>query len=237
MAVQSYMGFYSPQERWADNRQMYRQIAEGENYTTYERRKARENLAFSEHFPPDIPHDRLVGHILGIYQMEHPRWMKKTSQSRFFTPSGELKLVQEIDLGAELVRLAGGTLYREEIIERNVVRKVGKGPDYIRGDIFRKVIVEGSPLQGLEDYVQLQFDPGVYTFRLRKDSSTELRAVLYLVGMYTKIDQQTIGENRELLIPEVSIKPGAGRKTFARWVRRRGAKALDFILHLPANGV
>ncbi|MBI4152520.1 hypothetical protein HY495_02310 [Candidatus Woesearchaeota archaeon] len=231
MAGQSYLGFYSPQERWADNRQVYRQIANGENYPPYERRKAREQLAFGERFPPDAPHDRLVGHILGIYQMKHPKWVKKTPQSRFFTPSGELTLVQEMDFGAELVRLAGGTPYREEIIERAVVRELGKRGDYIRGDIFRKVIAEESPLQGLESYIQLQFDRGGYTFHLRKDSSTEQRAVIYLVGMYTKIDQEIIGENRELFIPETRIKPGAGGKMFARWARRRGAKALDFIGH------
>lgn len=219
MRQKTYLGFYSPKETWADNRPLYRNVLEGKsNHCSLE--EARRQLAHFERFDPLVPHDRLVAHSLLVYCIEHPGWKKGAFKSKVATPFGTSRTVLEADLGVELVRIAGGEPYVEEVISRDVVRALGDGT-FIRGTLFRKVLPQDSVFSQLEEYVTISFDKSGYVFVPRKDIQRRERVFGYEVTAYVSIDGQRTREQSEWCVPGFHLED-SGRSGFKQWVRRKG---------------
>ncbi len=220
MTPKTYHGFCSLQEQWADNRQLYQNTLDGK-VAGLDRREAKRELEFWERFPPEVPHDRVVAQVIGVYLIQNPAWVRAKPGARIALPHGEEEKVLEIDLGGELVRLAGGSPYVEEVVRRNVVEERADGT-FIRGDIFRRVLPQSSSLKELEQYVSLAMEKeGHYSFSLLPKIQSTSKVVVYDITKYLSIDGQRIKEDRERVLPGFAIEKDASCPTrFRLWVTK-----------------
>ncbi len=70
-------GYYFQQEKWTDNTECYRKVLKGHLPAPIEQKHAREMLELNERFPPSVPHDRMVGHLVKAYLIKNPMWEKR----------------------------------------------------------------------------------------------------------------------------------------------------------------
>ncbi len=218
MTRKMFSGFYSPNERWADNRPLYQSALAGRSGVV-SREEAEQQLAFYEQFPPGLPHDRLVAQEIGVYTIEPPSWTKP-NRVGLVVPQGEEKKILEVDLGAELVSMASGRPSVEEVVQRNVVQKLEDGT-FIRGDIFRYVSPETSNLAALEEYVTTEFHEGSYAVYPRAEIQRRNRIFTYHLTSYFAIDGQRMKENRIKLLPGFKTEwKGTDPIRFGSWVTK-----------------
>lgn len=211
-------GFYNQNERWADNRQMYRDVLSGVSRFC-DQQEARRQLEHYERFSPEVPHDRLIAHSLLVYCIQKPVWGKGTPRSKVVTPTGARSIVLEADFGVELVRIAGGELYIEEVVGQGVVRDLGDGT-FLRGTLFRKVLPKESALRSLEEYVTITFDTSGYVFAPRKEIQQREKVYGYEITSYVSIDGQKVSQFGEFCLPGFHTED-SGRSGFKQWVTKR----------------
>ncbi len=217
MVRTEYSGFYHQQERWADNRLFYRQILELGSSEVCTRDHALRELAFHERFSPEVLHDRLSGHKLVIYSIRSPLWVKTNPKSTLHRPVGDKVLMIDVDIGAELLRLAGQSPYQEEILKRDVVHQLDS-ENYIRGNVCRKVLHEGN-LNGLEDYVKIEFSGQGYTFTLPSHLAAHTFVYTYRVESYLHVDGVAVQCNARVLVPGFASMPkGSPNFRFRQWI-------------------
>ncbi len=221
MARKIYHGFCSLEEQWADNRALYRDCLDGK-VGGMDRREAKRQLDFLERFSPEVTHDRVVAQALSIYSIQNPAWSKPKAGTRIALPHGGEEKKIEIDLGLELVQLAGGNPYVEKVMRRDVVKELSDGT-FIRGDIFQRVLPQGSSLKELEQYVSLAMEKeGRYSFSLRPEIQSTSKVIVYDITKYVSIDSQRVKENRERILPGFVMERDAHSPTrFGLWVTKK----------------
>ena len=221
MARKTYHGFCSLQEQWADNRKLYQDCLDGK-VMSMDPREAKRQLDFLERFSPEVPHDRVVAHALSIYSIRNPAWSKPKAGTRIALPHGREEKMIEIDLGAELLRFSGSSPYVEEVVKQNVVKELSDGT-FIRGDIYNRVLVDGSSLKELEQYVSCVFEEkGHYSFSLLPEIQSASKVVIYDITKYFSVDGQRIEENRERVLPGFVMEKDAYLPTkFGLWVTKK----------------
>ncbi len=123
---------------------------------------------------------------------------------------------------AELVRRVGCNPYVEEVVKQNVIEELADGT-FIRGDVFRRVLAEGSALKELEQYVSLAMKKeGHYSFSLRSEIQSTLVVITYDISKYVSIDGQRIKEDHERVLPGFAIEKEAYSPTrFRKWVTKK----------------
>ncbi len=220
MARKTYHGFCIIQEQWADNRRLYQDCLDGK-VMSMDPREAKRELDFLKRFSPEAPHDRVVAHALSIYSIKNPAWSKPKKGTRIALPNGEEEKIMEIDLGSELLRFSGSSPYVEEVVKQNVVRELSDGT-FIRGDVYKLVLLDGSSLKELEQYVSYIFENGHYSFSLLPKIQSASKVVIYDVTKYVSIDGQRIKENRERVLPGFVMEKDAYLPTkFGLWMTKK----------------
>lgn len=220
MTQKTYHGFCSLQEQWADNRRLYKDCLEGK-VTSLDPREAKRELDFLERFSPEVPHDRVVAHALSIYSIQNPTWSKPKSGTRIALPHGKEEKVMEVDLGSELLRFSGGSPYVEEVVKRNVVKELSDST-FIRGDVYGRVLPDGSSLRELEQYVSCLFEDRHYSFSLLPKTQSASKVIVYDVTKYVSIDGQLIKESRERVLPGFVMEKDAHMPIrFGLWVTKK----------------
>ncbi len=220
MVSKTYHGFCNLQEQWADNRRLYQDCLEGK-VMSMDPREAKRELDFLERFSPEAPHDRVVAHALSIYSIKNPAWSKPKSGTRIALPHGKDEKVLEVDLGSELLRFSGGSPYVEEVVKQNVIKELSEGT-FIRGDVYRRVLPDGSSLRELEQYVSCVFEDRHYSFSLLPKIQSSSKVIVYDVTKYVSIDGQLIKESRERVLPGFVMEKDAYLPTkFGLWVTKK----------------
>lgn len=226
MARKTYYGFCYLQEQWADNRKLYQDCLDGK-VMSIDPREAKRHLDLLKQFPPEVPHDRVVAHALSIYSIQNPAWSKPKSGTRIALPHGKDEKVLEVDLGSELLRFSGGSPYVEEVVTRNVIKELSDGT-FIRGDVYRRVLPDGSSLRELEQYVSCVFEDRHYSFSLLPKIQSSSKVIVYDVTKYVSIDGQLIKESRERVLPGFVMEKDAFLPTkFGLWVTKKRNRTLE----------
>ncbi len=195
--IKLWSGAYYPNERWADNREYYRQVISDCESSPSLRKMAAEGLSLQEQFSLSIRHTRLIGHRIGIYAFQNHTWEEQGDR---FVAVGELEQLLEIDLGQELVKMAGHP-FDTEIVKKNVLVPKSDG-SYVLGVQMRDVLRKTEAVKAAESYLKIQFNFDGYAdyhFKLLREPVSLARPLEFQVVTYFSVDEKLVEEKKSII--------------------------------------
>jgi len=120
MVHEKYISIFSPQETWADNRELYKTaIAKNDNFIC-NKKHAAEMLLFYERFPPEKKHDRTIAQVIRADFIKNPSWSFKKRKSRYHDAVEKLTIperrfyqlehITEVDFGVIAKQVCNGAV-------------------------------------------------------------------------------------------------------------------------------
>lgn len=209
--VKLWSGAYFPNERWADNREYYRQILSDYKSSPSLRKMAAEGLSLQEQFSPARRHTRLVGHRVGIYAFQNHTWEERGNG---LIAVRELEQLLEIDIGQELVKMAEHP-YDAEIVQENVRVPKSDG-SYVQGVRMRDVLRKTGAVKAAESYLKIQFGfygYADYYFEPLRESVSPARPLEFQVVAYFSVDEKLVKEKKRIIQARFEKKPSGNVPT------------------------
>lgn len=173
MAKKNYNSMFFPQERWVDNRELYKAaIAKNDNFIC-SKKHAVEMLLFSERFPPDKKHDRTIAQAITVALIKNPSWSFKHRINRkklyeefreefTFPTRGSYKLekIVEVDFGIIAKQICYGAVsnyspYPKHLDVKYDPKDLAKGIDGFVQIKLMPCSYEAPILFGVRDYVMI----------------------------------------------------------------------------------
>lgn len=187
MAKTNYTSMFFPQEKWADNRELYRTALSKNGHLICSKKKAVEMLLFSERFPPDKKHDRTIAQAITVASIKNPSWSFKHRINRkklyeefreefTFPTRGSYKLekIVEVDFGIIAKQICYGA-----------VLNYSQCPEYLDVKYNPKDLAKG-----IDGFVQIRLMPCSYE-----------APILFGVRDYVMIDGEIAQENYFIHLP------------------------------------
>ena len=156
----------------------------------------RKRLSLQEQFSLSIRHTRLIGHRIGIYAFQNHTWEEQGDR---FVAVGELEQLLEIDLGQELVKMAGHP-FDTEIVKKNVLVPKSDG-SYVLGVQMRDVLRKTEAVKAAESYLKIQFNFDGYAdyhFKLLREPVSLALLLEFQVVTYFSVDEKLVEEKKVL---------------------------------------